>query len=98
MEFQEKLIKALITSPTEFNNFKRNNRKYVPYINTYLRKLLPEEMIKNGKNVIYTPNMNEEQIAWRDLQFTTVYELQQFIMACTRYSFYDFIDEFSINL
>ena len=98
MEFQEKLIKALITSPTEFNNFKRNNRKYVPYIHTYLRKLLPEEMIKNGKNVIYIPNMNEEQISWRDLQFTTVYELQQFIMARTRYSFYDFVDEFSIKM
>ena len=98
MEFQEKLIKALITSPAEFNNFKRNNRKYVPYIHTYLRKLLPEEMVKNGKTVIYTPNMNEKPIEWRDLQFATIYELQQFIMARTKYSFYDFIDEFSIKI
>ena len=97
MNFQEELIEALLTSPTEFNTFKRNNRKYMPYIHTFVKKLFPEEMVECEKKIVYEPRMNDESFSKEDLSFESINDLRLFVEKNTNYTYLDFLSEFSIK-
>ena len=97
MNFQEELIEALLTSPTEFNTFKRNNRKYMPYIHTFIKKLFPEEMVECEKKIVYEPRMNDESFSKEDLSFESINDLRLFVEKNTNYTYLDFLNEFSIT-
>ena len=97
MNFQEELIEALLTSPTEFNTFKRNNRKYMPYIHTFVKKLFPEEMVECEKKIVYEPRMDEESFSKEDLSFESINDLRLFVEKNTNYTYLDFLNEFSIT-
>ena len=97
MNFQEELIEALLTSPTEFNTFKRNHKKYMPYIHTFIKKLFPEEMVECGKKIVYEPRMDIESFSKEDLYFESIDDLRLFVEKNTNYTYLDFLNEFSIT-
>ena len=97
MNFQEELIEALLTSPTEFNTFKRNHKKYMPYIHTFIKKLFPEEMVECGKKIVYEPRLHEESFSKEDLYFESINDLRLFVEKNTNYTYLDFLNEFSIT-
>ena len=97
MNFQEELIEALLTSPTEFNTFKRNHKKYMPYIHTFIKKLFPEEMVECGKKIVYEPRMDLESFSKEDLYFESIDDLRLFVEKNTNYTYLDFLNEFSIT-
>ena len=97
MNFQEELIEALLTSPTEFNTFKRNHKKYMPYIHTFIKKLFPEEMVECEKKIVYEPRMDSESFSKEDLYFDSINDLILFVEKNTNYTYLDFLNEFSIT-
>lgn len=93
--FQQELIQSLMTSPTVFEMFKRNNKKYMPYINTYTKKLFPEttEKVLISKKLVQVDKPNDSIIKLLDnISQKSCEKIDESISSITYQEFYNMID------
>ena len=93
--FQQELIQSLMTSPTVFEMFKRNNKKYMPYINTYIKKLFPEttEKVLISKKLVQVDKPDPNIIRILDnISQKSCEKIDESINSMTYQEFCDMID------